>query len=58
MTSLKLYANLSVFNLFVILVTTWLGILPELVCLILVFMVIIPLVEMMNGFSIRVALDL
>ena len=58
MTSLKLYASLSVFDLFVILVTTWLGILPELVCLILVIMVIIPLVEIMNGFSIRVVLDL
>ncbi len=58
MTRLKLYALLVVFDLFGILVTTRLRILPELVCLILVIMVVIPLMEMMRGFRIRDALDL
>ncbi len=58
MTRLKLYALLVVFDLFGILVTTRLRILPELVCLILVIMVVIPLMGMMKGFRIRDALDL
>ena len=58
MTRLKLYALLVVFVLFGILVTTRLRILPELVCLILVIMVVIPLMGMMKGFRIRDALDL
>ena len=53
-----LYAPPAVFDLFGILVTTWLGILPELVCLILVIMVVIPLFEIMKGFRIRATLDL
>ncbi len=58
MTSLKLYGLLAVFDLFGILVTTWLGILPELVCFILLIMVCIPLLEMMKGFSMRDELGL
>ncbi len=58
MTRLKLYALLVVFDLFGIPVTTWLRFLPELVCLTLVIMVVIPLLEMMKGFSIRDVPDL
>ncbi len=58
MTSKKFYALLVVCDLFGIFVTTWLGIVPEVVCLILVIMVVVPLFEMMRGFSIRDALDL
>lgn len=53
MTSLKLYALLAVFDLFGILVTTWIGILPNLVCFILLIMVCISLIEMIKGFNMR-----
>ncbi len=53
MTGLKLYALLAFFDHFGTLVTTWLRILPELVCLILLIMVAIALHEMMRGFNIR-----
>jgi len=58
MARLKLYTLLAIFDFFGILVTAWIGILPELLCLILVIMVVIPLMEMMRGFRIRDALDL
>jgi hypothetical protein len=49
MTSKKFYALLAVFDLVGILVTTWLGILPDLVCFILLIMVVVPLFEIMTG---------
>ncbi len=58
MTSKKFYALLAVFDLFGILVTTWIGILPDLFFLTLVILVVILLLDMTRGFSIKDVLDL
>ena len=49
MTSLKLYALLAVFDLFGILVTTWIGILPISVGWVLIVLVAILLAHRMIG---------
>ncbi len=49
MTSLKFYALLAVFDLIGLLVTIWVGILPQVVGWMLIVLVAIPVFEMMPG---------